>query len=260
MKKINPAKHLLLCALAMFTLSSCTGQDSTIRKLMDRIDRFFEENKTVAKARPPIDYEKEGVNTAHLFIFTDTSMTYNGKPFMPGMTIGELCGIFGQYERLAEPGIYIWDSMGLTMTSSDKSGKDTAPVNRILIDWNIDLRGAIGEDIIEWLKNRCPRDYFTGKIIVGGAVLGRGMQIDGFLRKTSLNFDNHPFPLLYYCRLGNWDYSKAPIHRKKKYYTYRIRKSEDGTDIESFDIAIASRVIGSRVPPYEGPEYEKYVE
>ena len=39
----------------------------------------------------------------HLFVFTDTTMTYNGKPFMPGMTIGELCEIFGHYERLAEP-------------------------------------------------------------------------------------------------------------------------------------------------------------
>lgn len=36
-----------------------------------------------------------------------------------------------------------------------------------------------------------------------------------------------------------------------------IRKSEDGTDIETFDIAINSRGFG--VPPYEGPEYKKYV-
>lgn len=36
-----------------------------------------------------------------------------------------------------------------------------------------------------------------------------------------------------------------------------IRKSNDGTDIESFNAAINSRGIGD--PPYEGPEYEKYV-
>ena len=36
----------------------------------------------------------------HLFVFTDTTMTYNGKPFMPGMSIGELCEIFGNYDVL----------------------------------------------------------------------------------------------------------------------------------------------------------------
>ena len=259
--------HLLYCILCMFTLSSCNSCASTndkllngIDNLMGKVDRFLEEHKAVAKPQPPIDYEKEGVNTKHLFIFTDTTMTYNGKSFMPGMTIGELCEIFGQYERLAEPGIYIWDSIGLTMTSLDESGKDSAPVNRILINWNIDLNGVISEDNIRWLRNRCPRHYFTGKIIVGGAVLGRGMHIDEFLKKTILKFSNDPFPLLYYTHLGKWDYSKAPIHRKEEYYTYMIRKSEDGTDIESFDAAINSRVIGSPVPPYDGPEYEKYVE
>ncbi len=77
------------------------------------------------------------------------------------------------------------------------------------------------------------------------------------LKKTNLKFNNNPFPLLYYCHLHDWDYTKAPIHRREKYYTYRIRKSEDGTDIETFDIAINSRGFGD--PPYEGPEYEKYI-
>jgi len=81
--------------------------------------------------------------------------------------------------------------------------------------------------------------------------------IDDFLKKTNLKFDNNPFPLLYYCDLYDWDYTKAPIHRREEYYTYMIRKSRDGTDIETFDIAINSR--GSGAPPYEGPEYEKYI-
>lgn len=250
----------------IFMLSSCNSCASTNDKLLNgidnligKVDRFLEENKAVAKPQPPIDYEKEGVNTKHLFIFTDTTMTYNGKSFMPGMTIGELCEIFGQYERLAESGIYIWDSIGLRMTSLDKSGKNSAPINGILINWNIDLRGVISEDNIKWLRNRGPRHYFTGKIIVGGAVLGRGMHIDEFLKKTSLEFDNDPFPLLYFCHLDKWDYTKAPIHRKEEYYTYEIGKSDDGTDIKHFYIGTNSRVIGSPVPPYDGPEYEKYV-
>ena len=117
----------------------------------------------------------------HLFVFTDTTMTYNGKPFMPGMSIGELCEIFGHYERLAEPGIFIWDSMGIIMVSDDESGKDSAPVDGILIDWNIELDDFLSEENLKWLKNRCPRQYFTGKMIVGGAVLGRGMHMDDFI-------------------------------------------------------------------------------
>jgi len=197
------------------------------------------------------------VNREHLFVFTDTTMTYNGKPFMPRMTIGEQCEIFGHYERLAEPGIFIWDSLGIIMVSHDESGKDSVPVSRIMINWNIELDDFLSEENLKWLKNRCPRQYFTGKMIVGGAVLGKGMHIDNFLKKTNLKFNNNPFPLLYYCHLHDWDYTKAPIHSREKYYTYRIRKSEDGNDIENFDIAINSRGFGD--PPYEGPEYEKYI-
>lgn len=69
---------ILFCIGFLFTLSSCTGCASAYDKLMGKVDRFLEENKVVAKPQPPIDYEKEGVNTEHLFIFTDTTMTYNG--------------------------------------------------------------------------------------------------------------------------------------------------------------------------------------
>ena len=147
---VPTAVALCFGLLCLSALSSCTGCsynhekamgsiDNILGKvdtLMKKTDRFLEEH---LPEEPPIDYEKEGVNMKHLFVFTDTTMTYNGKPFMPGMSIGELCEIFGHYERLAEPGIFIWDSMGITMVSHDESGKDSAPVSRILIDWNIDL-------------------------------------------------------------------------------------------------------------------------
>ena len=68
-------------------------------------------------------------------------------------------------------------------------------------------------------KDRSLRQYFTDNIVVDGAVLGRGMHIDDFLRRTSLKFDNNPFPLLYDCDLYDWDYTKAPIHRREEYYT-----------------------------------------
>ena len=94
----------LLCLSA---LSSCTGCSYNHEKAMGSIDNILGKVDTLmAKTdsfleehlpeEPPIDYEKEGVNREHLFVFTDTTMTYNGKPFMPGMTIGELCEIFGR--------------------------------------------------------------------------------------------------------------------------------------------------------------------
>lgn len=214
MAEIPAPVAVALCfgLLCLSALSSCTGCsynhekamgsiDNILGKvdtLMAKTDRFLEEH---LPEEPPIDYEKEGVNRKHLFVFTDTTMTYNGKPFMPGMTIGELCEIFGHYERLAELGIFIWDSMELPMTSLDESGKDSAPVNGILIDWNIELNGFITDEDLKWLKNRSTDNYFTRKIVVGGAVLGRGMHIDDFRLKTNLKFNNNPFPLLYYCHL-----------------------------------------------------------
>ena len=126
---------------------------------MKKTDRFLEEH---LPEEPPIDYEKEGVNRKHLFVFTDTTMTYNGKPFMPGMSIGELCEIFGHYERLAEPGIFIWDSMGIIMVSHDESGKDSAPVSRIMINWNIDLYGAYKRGQYKMAKEPLPTSVFYG--------------------------------------------------------------------------------------------------
>ena len=94
----------LLCLSA---LSSCTGCSYNHQKamgsidnilgkvdtLMAKTDRFLEEH---LPEEPPIDYEKEGVNMKHLFLFTDTTMTYTGKPFMPGIpdirTLRTSCG------------------------------------------------------------------------------------------------------------------------------------------------------------------------
>jgi hypothetical protein len=96
-------------------------------------------------------------------------------------------------------------------------------------------------------------------------VLSFSLKIERFVSDSAeiwicglyLKFDNNPFPLLYYCDLYDWDYTKAPIHRREEYYTYKIKKSDDGNDISHFDIAINSRGFGD--PPYEGPEYEKYI-
>ena len=81
---------IILPCFALSALSSCTGCsynhekamgsiDNILGKvdtLMKKTDRFLEEH---LPEEPPIDYEKEGVNRKHLFVFTDTTMTYNAS-------------------------------------------------------------------------------------------------------------------------------------------------------------------------------------
>ena len=218
------AKTLLSGALLLLFCASCVGRSTT---------------------PPPIDYVKEGVNTEHLFIFTDTTMTYNGKPFMPGMTIEEMCEVFGLYDRVPEEGIYLWDSIGLTMTTWRPNDPHTNVVNVVNIDWHVQLNdwglGPEYED--KELRERCPRHYFQGNIIVGGAVLGRGMQINTFLEKTTFKFRNNPLPLIYVGDLFKWDYLNVPISEDEK-FTYQIKEADDQASIESFWVCIDSRRFG----------------
>lgn len=180
-----------------------------------------------------------GVNMDYIFIFSDTSATYNGKPFQMGMAIGELCDIFGRYDRMPSTGIFVWDSIGVTMTTLEDEMSETNKVNGLLIDWNIDLR-ILGREDPE-LRERCPRKYFTGNIIVGGAALGRGMQIKDFLERTSIDIRQKEFfRLLYTGHLNDWDYRKTELVRMD-YFTYRIRESDNQDNIESFNMAISSR-------------------
>lgn len=215
-----------LCITLILFFSSCNGQQTS------SFNNTF----------PYVNYEQEGVNTNHLFIFSDTTMSYNGKPFMPGMTIEQMCEIFGKYDRIPVMGIYVWDSLGLRMTTWSAEDPYTNKVNGLLIDWNIVLNdwglGPEYED--KELREQCPRSYFKGNIIVGGAPLGRGMQIKDFLKKTTLKFNNKPFPTLHYCDLFNWDYSNAPI-KKEKYYTYLVVESDNQDNIEGFNAAISTR-------------------
>ena len=82
----SAAVTLFFGLLCLSALSSCTGCSYNHQKTMGSIDNILGKVDTLmAKTNsfleehlpeePPIDYEKEGVNMKHLFVFTDTTMT-----------------------------------------------------------------------------------------------------------------------------------------------------------------------------------------
>lgn len=151
-------------------------------------------------------YKKLGLNTEHLFIIDDCSMTYNGKPFMVGQTIEELLEVFGPYDRVISNlgHTYLWDEIGISITTASWDNPDTNQVNNIYLHWNLDMSDdsypTQDLTIIEMRKTmveHCPRNYFKGNILLGGAALGRGMKIGDFIKRSHMKWTNPFFPVLY---------------------------------------------------------------
>ena len=69
-----------------------------------------------------------GVNTEHLFVFTEERATYNGKVFSIDILIDSLIGVFGPCERIVygeeyNKGYdhYLWDEIGfVALVSPEK--------------------------------------------------------------------------------------------------------------------------------------------
>ncbi|MFQ7048645.1 MAG: hypothetical protein ACLRR1_08120 [Alistipes shahii] len=74
--------------------------------------------------------EAMGVNTEHLFVFTEERATYNGKVFSIDILIDSLIGVFGPCERIVygeeyNKGYdhYLWDEIGfVALVSPEKKG------------------------------------------------------------------------------------------------------------------------------------------
>lgn len=72
--------------------------------------------------------EAMGVNTEHLFVFTEERATYNGKVFSIDILIDSLIGVFGPCERIVygeeyNKGYdhYLWDEIGfVALVSPEK--------------------------------------------------------------------------------------------------------------------------------------------
>ncbi|GHT36260.1 hypothetical protein FACS189434_14490 [Bacteroidia bacterium] len=194
--------------------------------------------------------EQQNLNPKHRFEFTDCSMTYNGTPFMIGESIHRMVEIFGSYDRkIKNMGhIYIWDSIGILMTTYWVEEPETDRVNNIYIEWNLDMSddsySTSNPEVLEMRKEmveRSPQKKFHGNILVDGVPLGRGMAIEPFLKKNTLNWSNHPFPILYRYRLDICNYDSIPIPKIDE-LEYCIRVTKDHSNIENFSIGVVYRI------------------
>lgn len=176
---------------------------------------------------PQIDYEKNGVNTEHLFIFSDTLMTYNGRPFSPGMTIDQICEVFGRYDRQPRKGLLVWDNVGITMEIESDLDNDRIIVSDIIIEWKNDIikwKNDLWNDIWGEFANDYkpitePHNLFQGNIILGGTPWNPRSSY----QTTSLEFFN--IMGIYYCYLEDWNDSEMTHNNNKLYLHYSYDNS-----------------------------------
>ncbi len=176
-KKTATSIYIISTIISLFNISCGYYGDTDTRTAIAQIS--------------PSEYEINGVNMEHLFIFSDSTMSYNGKPFMLGQTIEELSSIFGTYNRKTKDGIYLWDSIGVSMVS------DFGKIHSIDIYWDVDMSQITWKtDNKHALKHQkkakeaVPKKFFKGDIVVGNTVFGLGTNLYEFLLTSSIDFEN----------------------------------------------------------------------
>lgn len=174
---------ILFCFVLLFSLASCTG-------CVDGMKKRAKENAARRNKFhfAPVDYRKEGVNTEHLFSFTEASMEYNGKPFSIHIPMDSIFSIFGPYSRVmhgkgADIGYdsYFWDSMGLVIVSTPERIAMKINIHWDYLPPNLDTPGEVddSEDI--------PQGFFKGKILLNGIPLDNTSDIATFCENEVMN-------------------------------------------------------------------------
>lgn len=167
----------------LLSLNSCTGC----------VDMMKERAKENAARRSkfhfaPVDYRKEGVNTEHLFSFTETSMEYNGKPFSIHIPMDSIFNIFGPYSRVTNGEgqssgykSYIWDNIGLVMVSCPEQIAISAEIY-----WDY-LPPGNDQTSEEEERKHLPRNFFQGKILLNGIPLDHTSDLAAFCENKEMN-------------------------------------------------------------------------
>ena len=114
--------------------------------------------------------EAMGVNTEHLFVFTEERATYNGKVFSIDILIDSLIGVFGPCERIVygeeyNKGYdhYLWDEIGfVALVSPEKK------VMEVSLHWDC-LPKVEEYDYND--SDPVPAKFFKGKMLLNGVPL-----------------------------------------------------------------------------------------
>lgn len=167
----------------LLSLTSCTGC----------VDIMKERAKGNAAKRSkfhfaPVDYRKEGVNTEHLFSFTETSMEYNGKPFSIHLPMDSIFNIFGSYNRVtcgegqsSEYKSYIWDNIGLEIVSCPEQIAISAEIYWDYLPPDNDKTSEEEE------RKYLPKNFFQGKILLNGIPLDNTSDMAAFCENKEMN-------------------------------------------------------------------------
>ena len=118
------------------------------------------------------ELEAKGVNTRHLFVFTEQRATYNGHTFSIHIPIDSLINTLGSYDRIlygeggnAGYSHYFWDEIGFVASVSPE--KD---VMRFSLHWDY-LPKVEEYDYDNPDPAHLPAKFFKGKILLNGVAL-----------------------------------------------------------------------------------------
>lgn len=245
-------RKLFYCVL-LLSLSSCTG-------CMDRLKESTRE-KTAYRDQfhfAPIDYRKEGVNTEHLFSFTETSMEYNGKLFSIHIPMDTIFKVFGPYSRMiCDEGqssgyrSYFWDNIGLVIVSSPEHIAIS-----IEIHWDYLPPEPAGNEADD--REDIPQGFFQGKILLNGIPLDNTSDIAAFCKNKEMNKEikrlwrrvrpgryfwecGYQFPEkcyffrynLLFHKLYLYDYTQFPDH---PFFGYVLKMDDKTAKMHSFGV------------------------
>lgn len=148
------------------------------------------------------DLDAMGVNTQHLFVFTEERATYNGRTFSIDIPIDSLIEIFGPCERILygkdyNTGYnrYFWDEIGFTALVSPE--KEVMEFN---LHWDY-LPKEKEYDYDDPDPADVPAKFFKGKIL--------------FVDNGSVNRYHHSYHKLYF-----FDYT---AFEDNPFFSYRVK-------------------------------------
>lgn len=199
--------------------------------------------------------EAMGVNTEHLFVFTDVGAAYNGREFSIDRPVDSLVGIFGPDYRIHygtehNQGYdhYIWDGIGVTALVSPEKEVMTWSLH-----WDY-LPKVKDYDYDDPAPALVPKRFFEGKMLLNGVPIDDSSDIAAYcndkkvqrrLRELAREKGIRNYrECFYYYHLGSvnryhnlhhklylFDYS---AFEQKPFFAYRMKVTNESGRLHEF--------------------------